>query len=75
MAESPSSRKKSLPAGLALIGTEIAGFALVGVAIDYWTGWLRTIPWATLVLSPLGLVAALMHLIQLTRIQKPESPP
>ena len=67
MADRPAPKPKSLPVGLALIGSEIAGFAVVGVLIDYATGMLDSIPWATLVLTPLGLVAAMIHLNRLVK--------
>ncbi|QEL17047.1 hypothetical protein [Limnoglobus roseus] len=52
------------------LGSEVVGFALVGVLIDYTLGTLQSIPWATLILSPLGLVVAMIHLLKLV---KPEA--
>lgn len=54
-------------ASATVIGSEVVGFAVVGVLIDYSLGTLNTIPWATLILSPLGLVVALFHLVRLVR--------
>ncbi len=56
-------------ASASVIGSEIVGFALVGVLIDYAMGTLNGIPWATLILSPLGLAVAMFHLV---RLVKPE---
>ena len=54
------------PAGglLHVVGTELVGFTLLGVAIDYATnGW----PWATAGLTMLGLAVAMTHLIRAAR--------
>lgn len=58
-------------ASATVLGSEIVGFAVVGVLIDYALGTLSTVPWATLVLCPVGLVVALLHLM---RIVKPAPP-
>jgi F0F1-type ATP synthase assembly protein I len=50
-----------------VIGSELVGFAVVGVLMDSALGTLKTIPWATLVLTPLGLVVAMLHLIRMLR--------
>ncbi|CAN5317947.1 hypothetical protein BH11PLA2_BH11PLA2_00320 [soil metagenome] len=55
------------PSGLIGLGTEIAGFAIVGLLIDYATGMLTVFPIATLILSPLGLVVAWWHLSRIVR--------
>ncbi len=68
MAAPENPRKLSAPLGLMVIGSEIAGFAIVGVLIDYALGTLHSIPWATLILAPLGSVVALWHLIRIVRL-------
>jgi len=45
--------------GFAVVGSEMVGFTLVGVCLDYLTnGW----PWGTASLTLLGVVVALWHL-------------
>jgi hypothetical protein len=55
------------PMGLLVIGSEIAGFAVAGIALDWFMGTLKLFPWATVILSPLGLVVAFWHLKQIVR--------
>jgi F0F1-type ATP synthase assembly protein I len=43
---------------------EMAGFTVAGVLIDWLTGWL---PWATITLTLLGVVAAFVHLFRTVR--------
>jgi F0F1-type ATP synthase assembly protein I len=59
--------KRSFQTGAMVIGSELVGFAVVGVLIDYALGTLHTIPWATLILAPLGLVIAMVHLVKLVK--------
>jgi F0F1-type ATP synthase assembly protein I len=42
----------------------MVSFTLLGLAIDYFAG---TMPWATVVLTPLGLFAAMFHLVRMTK--------
>lgn len=65
MPDPQPNRRVGWPVGLAMVGSEIVGFAVVGILIDYATGALGNVPWATLILAPLGLVAALYHLTKL----------
>lgn len=53
--------------GLMALGSEIIGFAVIGVLIDWAMGTLHTIPIATLIMAPLGSVVALWHLIRFVR--------
>jgi len=46
------------------IGSEMLSFTLLGLVIDYFAG---TMPWATVVLTPLGLVVAMYHLVRMTK--------
>jgi hypothetical protein len=66
-------RRLSSPLGMLAIGSEIAGFAIVGVLLDYLLGWLSVFPWMTLTLSPLGLLVAGWHLRQLVRPRGPSA--
>ena len=63
--------RKELGKALALsqVGMEMAVPIGLGVALDYYMGWL---PWATVVGAVLGLVGGLAHLIQLTRKEDPK---
>jgi len=50
--------------GLAVVGSEMVGFTLVGVLCDYLTnGW----PWATAGLTVLGFLVAMWHLSRLAK--------
>jgi hypothetical protein len=60
-------RTPSVPLGLSVAGSEIVGFASVGLLIDYATGALFQFPWCTVVFAPLGVVVALWHLTRLVR--------
>jgi hypothetical protein len=62
------------PLGMLVIGSEIAGFAVVGIVLDYLLGNFDGLPWMTLILSPLGLLVAGWHLRQLVRPRGPSSP-
>lgn len=63
-------KPKSLKTGAMVVGSEMTGFALVGVLIDYLIGTLNTIPWATLILAPLGLVVGMVHLVRLVKSEQ-----
>ncbi len=52
------------PFAFAVLGMEMAGFTVAGVLIDWLTGWL---PWATITLTLLGVVAAFVHLFRTVR--------
>lgn len=52
------------PFGFAVIGMEMVSFTLLGLLIDYFTGWM---PWTTVALTPLGLVAAMVHVVRMTK--------
>jgi len=54
-----SAPEPALGKGFAVVGSEMVGFTLVGVLIDYLTnGW----PWGTAGLTLLGVGVALWHL-------------
>lgn len=52
-----------------VVGTEMAGFTVTGVLLDVFV--FGTMPWLTVGLTLLGLVAAFMHLL---RMVKPKPP-
>jgi hypothetical protein len=60
-------KRNAAASGLMVLGSEIAGFAIVGVLIDYALGNFDRIPWATLIMAPLGSGVALWHLIRTVR--------
>ena len=68
MAAPDTPERASAQRGLMALGSEIVGFTLVGVLIDYALGNFHTTPWATLILAPLGSVVALWHLIRFVRL-------
>jgi F0F1-type ATP synthase assembly protein I len=71
----PPDRRPVTPVGFALIGSEMVGFTLLGVAIDWLAG---TSPWATVTLTVLGLLAAMVHLglmVKVASAAKSDRPP
>ena len=62
-------RRAVSPFAFAVLGMEMAGFTVAGVVIDLLAG---SLPWATVVLTLLGMVAAFLHM---TRLVKPGPPP
>ena len=57
-------RGRMSPVGYAVVGSEMVSFTLLGLVIDYFAG---TMPWATVVLTPLGLIVAMFHLVRMTK--------
>jgi F0F1-type ATP synthase assembly protein I len=57
--------QKDLGRALALsqVGMEMVAPIGLGMALDYWLGWL---PWATITGAVVGLVGGIAHLVQLT---------
>jgi len=56
-----------LPVGLMAIGSEMAGFTVLGVVLDLFV--FGTLPWLTIGLTILGVVAAFYHLICIVKAQ------
>ena len=71
MTPGPPDRRVVTPVAFAMIGSEMVGCTLLGVGIDYLTGW---VPWATVTGTLLGLVAAMMHLARIVTAKKPGGP-
>lgn len=67
MNDPPTDRRTLNVPRLAVIGSEMFGFAMVGLAIDYARGGFDGVPWATLILGPLGVLAAFVHLFRLMK--------
>lgn len=65
-------RRPVSPVGLAVVGTEMVGFTLTGLLIDWLAGWM---PWATVTLTLLGLLAAMLHLVRLAQGSGKREPP
>jgi F0F1-type ATP synthase assembly protein I len=54
----------NLAKGYAAVGSEMVGFTLLGVLVDYLThGW----PWATAILTMVGVAVAVWHLSRLAK--------
>lgn len=67
--DQPPKNPRSL-IGLMVIGSEMAGFTVVGVLIDWAAG---TMPAFTIGLTLLGVAVAFLHLIQLAKqLAKPK---
>ena len=63
----PDGQNKSVVSplvGYGLIGSEMAGFTVLGLGIDWAAG---TTPWATVFLTLFGFVAAFVHLTRMVR--------
>jgi F0F1-type ATP synthase assembly protein I len=54
-----------------VVGSEMAGFTLIGVLLDVVV--FGTMPWFTVGLTLLGLVAAFLHLVKMVK-PKPKPP-
>ena len=66
-----TNRRAVSPAGFAVVGSEMVGFTLLGVGIDYFAG---SRPWATVVCTLLGLVVAMGHLIRMANAATARKP-
>jgi F0F1-type ATP synthase assembly protein I len=64
MPPAPPDRRVVTPVGFALIGSEMVGFTVTGVLIDWAAG---TTPWATVTLTLMGLLAAFLHMVRLVK--------
>ena len=60
----PNRKSPVSPVGLMVVGSEIVGFTITGLLLDYAIG---TMPWCTVALTLLGLAASFMHLVRLVR--------
>ena len=60
--------------GLMVVGSEMAGFTVVGIGLDYAFG---TLPWFTIGLTLFGFVVVFYHLTQLAKAlsNPPAKPP
>ena len=61
----------SIGMGFTLIGSELVTFTLVGVGMDYWLG---TLPWLTLVLTLVGMGAAVLFTMRLLKQEDANQP-
>ena len=61
----------SIGMGFTLIGSELVTFTLVGVGLDYWLG---TLPWLTLVLTLVGMGAAVLFTMRLLKQEDANKP-
>jgi F0F1-type ATP synthase assembly protein I len=67
MATDRTGKQSPSMVGFAMIGSEMAGFTVLGLAIDYLTG---LTPWVTVGLTLLGFLAAFLHLTRIVRVQR-----
>jgi hypothetical protein len=67
MTDQPRERRTTRLPQLAVIGSEMFGFAMVGLLIDFARDGFDGVPWATLILGPLGILAAFVHLFRLMK--------
>jgi F0F1-type ATP synthase assembly protein I len=75
MPDDPPSNGPRVPVGLMIAGSEMVSFTLLGLLLDY---ALDTMPWLTIGLTLLGLVAAFFQLTKLAKAlaeKKPPKPP
>jgi F0F1-type ATP synthase assembly protein I len=71
MTEPTGGRGPVSPLGFAVLGSELAGFTVIGVLLDW---WLATLPWLTIVGTFAGLSAAFVHMAQMARAKPPGGP-
>jgi F0F1-type ATP synthase assembly protein I len=62
----------NVPIGFMVAGSEMASFTILGLLIDYAAG---TMPWFTIVLTLLGLVAAFFQLKRMAKTLAAKKPP
>lgn len=71
MADQPSP-KTGLPIQLLVVGSEMVSFTIAGLLLDYVLG---SMPWATVILTVLGMLAAFMHLVRVVNLKgRPSGP-
>ncbi len=63
VAEPPSTGSK-LSVGLMAMGSELAGFTILGLLLDYALG---TLPWLTAGLTLLGFLVVFYHMVLISR--------
>ena len=64
MPDDQPSNGPSVPIGFMVAGSEMVGFTVVGLLLDYAFG---TMPWFTIGLTLLGLAAAFFMLVRLSK--------
>lgn len=72
MSPAPDKRPGLSPVAFGVAGSEMVSFTLVGLAID----WISdSMPWATVSLTILGVMAAMFHLARMVQsANRPRSP-
>lgn len=55
-------QRKPIPLALAVLGSQMVGFTLTGLLIDWLAG---TLPWLTVTLTILGFVVVFVQLVKL----------
>jgi F0F1-type ATP synthase assembly protein I len=64
MAADPPPAGPRIATGLMVMGSEMAGFTMLGVVVDFAVG---TMPWFTVGLTLLGFVTVFLHLMRFAK--------
>jgi F0F1-type ATP synthase assembly protein I len=64
MASEPPSSGPKLSVGLMVVGSEMAGFTVVGLVIDLVVG---SLPWVTIALTVIGFVVVFVTLVRFSK--------
>jgi len=73
MAADPPPAKPRVATGMMVMGSEMAGFTLLGLVVDYAAG---TMPWFTVGLTLLGFVAVFLQLMRFAKsMNRPKGNP
>lgn len=64
MADSPPPPRPKMTTGLMVMGSELSGFTILGLVIDFASG---TMPWFTVALTLLGFVFVFFHLLKFAK--------
>ena len=65
----PTPQRRPMPIALLVLGSQMVGFTLAGIAIDYFAD---TMPWLTIVLTILGFVIVFVQLVKLAQPPTPD---
>lgn len=64
MAADPPPPKPRVATGMVVMGSEMAGFTVLGVVLDF---ALDTMPWFTIGLTLLGFITVFIHLLRFAK--------
>lgn len=66
----PTPDRPRMAVGLLVVGSEMVSFTIAGLILDK---VLNSMPWATVVFTLLGVLAAFLHLVRMVNPRKPGS--